>query len=382
VRSVAPEWPKFTTKIQRELGSLLTLVEFGLALAAILVAASLFTNAVEILGAQLGLQQGAVGSVLAAVGTALPETIIPIVAILESVFTGKEPGRAAEIGTGAILGAPFMLVTLALFVIGVSVLAFRRRRTYGTGVHVDEGTVGWDAGFFHRHKAHETEVRIDETTIGRDVGFFLIFFTIAAGAGVVELSFPSRVVIAVLLVVAYAYYVRLTLASGGKLEEVPGRLTLWRFPSRPPLWAVVAQALLALGMIVGGAHLFVDAVKHAAVAMGLPAGLISLVLAPLATELPEKFNSIFWVKDGKDTLALGNVTGAMVFQSTIPVSAGVLFMPWDLAPFDLLAVVLALVSGAYFYAILRHPVQLRATHLLVCGVFYLIYLVVAVFAVV
>jgi cation:H+ antiporter len=361
---------------------LLTLVEFGLALAAILVAGSLFTNAVEILGAQLGLQQGAVGSVLAAVGTALPETIIPIVAILESVFTGKEPGRAAEIGTGAILGAPFMLVTLALFVIGVSVLAFRRRRTYGTGVHVDEGTVGWDAGFFHRHKAHETEVRIDETTIGRDVGFFLIFFTIAAGAGVVELSFPSRVVIAVLLVVAYAYYVRLTLASGGKLEEVPGRLTLWRFPSRPPLWAVVAQALLALGMIVGGAHLFVDAVKHAAVAMGLPAGLISLVLAPLATELPEKFNSIFWVKDGKDTLALGNVTGAMVFQSTIPVSVGVLFMPWDLAPFDLLAVVLALVSGAYFYAILRHPVQLRATHLLICGVFYLIYLVVAVFAVV
>lgn len=367
---------------EREVGSLLTLVEFGLALAAILVAASLFTNAVEILGARLGLQQGGVGSVLAAVGTALPETIIPIVAILESVFTGKEPGRAAEIGTGAILGAPFMLVTLALFVIGVSVLGFRRRRTYGTGMHVDEATVGWDAGFFHRHKTHGTEVRIDETTIGRDVGFFLICFTIAAGAGVVELPFPSRVVIAVLLVVAYAFYVRRTLASGGKMEEVPGRLTLWRFPSRPPIWAVVAQALLALGMIVGGAHLFVDAVKHAAVAIGLPAGLISLVLAPLATELPEKFNSIFWIKDGKDTLALGNVTGAMVFQSTIPVSVGLLFMPWDLVPLDLLAVALALVSGAFFFAILKHPVQLRAKHLLVCGVFYLIYLVVAVFAVV
>ena len=367
---------------EREVGSLLTLVEFGLALAAILVAASLFTNAVEILGARLGLQQGGVGSVLAAVGTALPETIIPIVAILESVFTGKEPGRAAEIGTGAILGAPFMLVTLALFVIGVSILAFRRRRTYETGVQVDEATVGWDAGFFHRHKTHGTEVRIDETTIGRDVGFFLICFTIAAGAGVVELPFPSRVVIAVLLVVAYAFYVRRTLASGGKLEEVPGRLTLWRFSSQPPLWAVVAQALLALGMIVGGAHLFVDAVKHAAVAMGLPAGLISLVLAPLATELPEKFNSIFWVKDGKDTLALGNITGAMVFQSTIPVSVGLLFMQWDLAPLDLLAVVLALVSGAFFFAILKHPVQLRAKHLLVCGVFYLIYLVVAVFVVV
>jgi Ca2+/Na+ antiporter len=162
-----------------------------------------------------------------------------------------------------------MLVTLALFVIGVSVLGFRRRRTYGTGMHVDEATVGWDAGFFHRHKTHGTEVQIDETTIGRDVGFFLICFTIGAGAGVVELPFPSRVVIAVLLMVAYAFYVRRILASGGKMEEVPGKLSLWRFPSRPPIWAVVAQALLALGIIVGGAHLFVDAVKHAAVAIGL-----------------------------------------------------------------------------------------------------------------
>ena len=78
-----------------EIEPLLTLLEFGFALAAILVAASLFTNAVEILGARLGLQQGAVGSVLAAVGTALPETMIPVVAILESVFTGTKPAEAA-----------------------------------------------------------------------------------------------------------------------------------------------------------------------------------------------------------------------------------------------------------------------------------------------
>src|SRR5918997_2946226 len=152
-------------------------------------------------------------------------------------------------------------------------------------------------------------------------------------------------VIAVLLVAGYTFYVRLTLASGGTLEEVPGRLTLWRFPSRPPLWAVVAQTLLALGLMVGGAHLFVDAVKHAAVAIGLPAGLIALILAPLATELPEKVNSIFWVKDGKDTLALGNVTGAMIFQSTIPVSVGILFTPWALGALNLFAAALALVSG-------------------------------------
>ena len=67
--------------------------------------------------------------------------------------------------------------------------------------------------------------------------------------------------------------------------------------------------------------------EHLSKSVGIPAGLIALVLAPLATELPEKFNSVIWLRDNKDTLAIGNITGAMVFQSTIPVSIGVLFTP-------------------------------------------------------
>ena len=74
-----------------------------------------------------------------------------------------------------------------------------------------------------------------------------------------------------------------------------------------------------------------DAIEHAR-CVGLPAGLVALILAPLATELPEKFNSVIWVRDGEDTLALGNVTGAMVFQSTVPVAFGVLFTRWELEP--------------------------------------------------
>src|SRR5919107_740206 len=133
---------------EREVGSLLTLVEFGLALAAILVAAYLFTNAVEILGERLGLGQGGVGSVLAAVGTALPETMIPIVAILGAVFAGRDPQSAGEIGIGAILGAPFMLATLAMFVVGAFILGYRRRREAGTTVDVDDRVMGRDVGFF------------------------------------------------------------------------------------------------------------------------------------------------------------------------------------------------------------------------------------------
>ena len=124
-----------------------------------------------------------------------------------------------------------------------------------------------------------------------------------------------------------------------------------------------------------------DAVKHAAEGLGLPAGLIALVLAPLATELPEKFNSIFWMRDGKDTLAVGNMTGAMMFQSTIPVTFGILFTPWNLAPLDVFAVALALASGGFVFLMLRRSSKLQAWHLMVGGAFYVAFVVGAVLAV-
>ena len=93
----------------------------------ILAGCELFCNGVEWFGRKLHLGEGAVGSVLAAVGTALPETVIPIIAIL---FGSAEAGE--EIGIGAILGAPFMLSTLAMFVCGISIVIFTlmKRRTH------------------------------------------------------------------------------------------------------------------------------------------------------------------------------------------------------------------------------------------------------------
>jgi cation:H+ antiporter len=121
-------------------------IELVLSAAALMVAAGLFTNAVEILGERLNLAQGAVGSVLAAVGTALPETSIPLVAIIASLFTGRS--TAGDIGVGAILGAPFLLATLAMFVVGVTVLSYQRRRESDDEVTVDEGTAKRDMLYF------------------------------------------------------------------------------------------------------------------------------------------------------------------------------------------------------------------------------------------
>ena len=325
-----------------------TVIEFVVALVAIIVGAAFFTNAIEILGGRLGMRQGAVGSLLAAVGTALPESMIAIVAILEPVLTGEASEEGAPIGIGAILGAPFMLATLAMFVVGVSALVFQGSRDQGR------------------------RLRFDAATVGRDLGFFLVFFAVAAGVGLVELPLYTKVVVALVLAFGYGLYVRRTLFSGEHLEEVPKRLLFLPRRQEPPLFAVVFQTLASLGAIIAGAHFFVDAVEHAAA---------GLVLAPLATEQPEKFNSTFWIREGKDTLALGNVTGAMMFQSTVPVAFGILFTPWNLAPLDLLAAVLALASGVLVYLSLKLSGKLRAGRLMLGGLFYLAFVVGALIAV-
>jgi len=327
------------------------IIELVLSALAIVVAAALFTNAVEILGERLNLGAGAVGSVLAAVGTALPETMIPIVAIIASFMTGS--GAAGDIGVGAILGAPFLLATLAMFVAGVAVLSFQRPRE------------------------SDDEVVVDLGTAKRDMLYFLVFFSLGAAAGLVPLPFYVKVALAIVLVVAYALYVWQTIKHGGEEENPPKKLTLWPSSSEAPTWAVAAQVLGTIAVMGAGAHFFVSAVEHLSKTVGLPAGLIALVLAPLATELPEKFNSVIWLRKNKDTLALGNIAGAMVFQSSVPVAFGLVFTTWRLDFLSILSAALALVGGAYLYVLLKREKPIEGEHLLVGGALYAVFVVAA-----
>jgi cation:H+ antiporter len=331
----------------------LTIIELIISLVAILGAAALFTNAVEIMGDRLHLGAGAVGSVLAAVGTALPETMIPLVAIIGALLAGSGSAAAGEIGIGAILGAPFLLATLALFVAGTAGLVYRDRRQTGS------------------------DITADRQTAIPDLLFFLPCFTLAAAAGI--LSLPLKIILAVLLLTAYALYVVRTLRKGGEAEgDAPARLTLWPGRSQGPTWAVAAQ-LVGMIVVMGyGAHLFVGAVEHLSTAVGIPAGLIALVLAPLATELPEKFNSAIWLRDNKDTLAVGNITGAMVFQSTIPVTIGLLFTPWQLSFLSAFAAVLAIISSLVFLGFLLRKAPLKAFYMLGAGSLYIVFVATAV----
>lgn len=285
--------------------------------AILLAGALLFTNAIEWFGSMVGLGQGAVGSLLAAVATALPESLIPIVAIIEG-------GEGSEdVAVGAIIGAPLLLATIAMALVGLGAVLYRRRRESGLRLDVHFPTLERDLAFF--------------------MGCFLVGLLLGLGA-------PTSVQIpaAVVLVVAYAVYARWTLRHSGDVGEAEELRPLVLDATRgdpPTMGLVVLQLLVALGAIVGGAHIFVEQVLHVADSVGLEPLVLSLVLAPFATELPEKANSFFWVRDGKDSLALGNITGAMVFQSTLPVTIGLAFTPWELDSYSIVAGALALAGG-------------------------------------
>ena len=147
----------------------------------------------------------------------------------------------------------------------------------------------------------------------------------------------------------------------------------------PRLRVVNLQVVAALGLIILGAVFFVDAVEHLAHEFNVDPVLLALVIAPIATELPEKFNSIIWVRGGKDTLAMGNITGAMVFQSTIPTVVALVFASssWVVEPGSYVAFASAgiafLSMAAIFIPMARRGV-LHGKGLLVGGGFYVVYL--------
>jgi len=295
----------------------------ALSFAVVLAGALLFTNAVEWAGHRLELGEGAVGSILAAVGTAMPETLIAIVALL-SVDAGSE-----DVAIGAIVGAPFLLATLAMGLVGLFAYLYREKREQGV------------------------ELVVHRPTLERDLVFFLALFAIG-GLLAWGPPAPIRVAVGIGFLIAYVLYIRLTLRGGGEVqdEESLNPLIFERRTERredPALALCVIQLVVGLAAMVGGAHLFVEELLHIAESVGIEALVLALILAPLATELPEKVNSFFWVREGKDALALGNITGAMVFQSTIPVGIGLLFTDWDLSGNAILSIGLGLAGGLIAY---------------------------------
>jgi cation:H+ antiporter len=318
-------------------------------LGSILLGATVFTNGLEWFGKKMHLSDGAVGSIFAAVGTALPETLVPLIAFL---FGEKASGQL--IGVGAILGAPFMLGTLAMFISGVAVMANRRKR--------DDYPV----------------MRVDTQTMQRDMEFFLILYTVSIAASFLGTHPVFKVFIALLLMLFYGYYVLQTLRgkTDHEVEEADLDPCYFARNSHDPAMVIIGiQVVASLFLIVWGSYIFVDKVRILSYRLGVSPFILAMIIAPIATELPEKFNSVIWIGRGKDTLAIGNITGAMVFQGSVITAIGILMTEWQLDLTALATVALTLASVGLCYCQIRLRKHLTPGTLLAGGSFYFLFLI-------
>jgi cation:H+ antiporter len=326
-------------------------LQLFLMLIVILIAAEVFTNALEHLGEKLGISEGVTGSLFAAVGTALPETMVPLLALLAGTQNGA---INEEIGVGSILGAPLMLATLSISLMAIAV--WKRRGTQG-------------------------HLRPERTGLTRDLNFFIIAFSFAAVAMYVPHTLPAiRYALGACMVMIYFIYVMMTLKASkalvedGHATEAGGDMFLCKVGLPNNMIVIVVQLVLGVALLIAGAKGFINGVEAAAHIIGISALLLSLLIIPIATELPEKVNSILWIRKGKDTLAFGNITGAMVFQGTLLPAIGVMLTPWAPRQEVVLGIAMTMLAAIW----LRYLVAkggLKVWHLLVNGAMYVTYLV-------
>ncbi len=273
---------------------------FLLSAAAIYFACEYFVNGIEWLGRKLNLGATATGTVLAAFGTALPESAVTFVAVI----FGKAPEQK-DIGVGAALGGPLVLATIAYAVVGVALWMNRRRLQRADAL-----------------------VRVDHRRLARDQGWFLAIFAVKCGLGL--LAFAFKPWLGVLFLVAYALYVWRELRDSDTAPE-EDELEPLKFQPRaadPALSRIALQSVLALLVIAFASHVFVQQIEAIGHVFQWSPHLVALVLSPVATELPETVNALIWVRQGKERLALANISGAMMIQATIPSALAIFATPW------------------------------------------------------
>ena len=240
----------------------------------ILAGALLFTNAVEWIGHRLGLG-GAVGSLLAAVGTAMPETLIAIVALIGTT-------KSEDVAVGAIVGAPFLLATLAMGLVGLVAYIYRHRRT------------------------QEIELRAHVPTLDRDLIFFLVFFGLGLrSASARPTRSGSRPGSSSSWPIPSTSGARSSAAAKAQAEETLNPLIMDRRQGHegdPSISIAALQFLVELGAMVGeGTPVRRGALEGRRERRRGGDRALADPRATLATELPEKVNSFFWVREGKDS---------------------------------------------------------------------------------
>jgi cation:H+ antiporter len=315
--------------------------------AAIYVACEWFVNAVEWLGRYLRVGAVAVGTVLAAIGTALPESVVTLSAVI-----GGASHASKQIGIGAAMGGPLVLATIAYGVVGL--MLWRRQRAEPA-----------PAADNRRHNG------VNIARLARDQRWFLAIFAVKVSLGLAAFAYKRWLGLAFFAVYLIFILGELRTTRKGSDNARLAPLRLQRKREIPASWAVALQTFAALAVVFAASQIFVRQLEWAGPQLGLAPAVVALLLSPIATELPEILNAVIWIRQGKDQLALANISGAMMIQATIPSGLGLLFTSWRFDAALLLAGVVTAAAIVYLLVLARIR-QLSARTLSAAAGFYLL----------
>ncbi|MFD4413572.1 sodium:calcium antiporter [Streptomyces sp. NPDC058466] len=329
---------------------------------AIYLSCEWFVNAVEWLGERLNVGKMAVGTILAAFGTALPESVVTLVAV-----TTGATDEAKDIGVGAAMGGPLALATVAYGVTGAMLLLKRRKERIA---------VLAETGMAPTYPEAEEALgsAADMKRLAKDQKWFLPIFTVKVALGLVAFAFKP--VLGLLFFAAYAVYFWREIRGGDDEDDEEGpELEPLKFQPKaasPATWAVAAQTLVTLVVIFFASQLFVKQLDAIGPMLGLSAAVTALLLSPIATELPEIMNAVIWVRQGKTKLALANISGAMMIQATVPSGLGLLFTRWHFDAALLWSGLITMAAIVYLLLTMRAH-KLTPARLTVAAGFYVLF---------
>lgn len=319
-----------------------------------------FTNAIEHLGNFFKIQDGALGSIFAAIGTAFPETVLPLIAIFGAYITGSNIEMGKEIGKGAILGSPFMLSTLSFFLVSLWVIILSAR------------------------KKRNSEININVQLFHRDLMFFLTAYSIGIACSFCSENFEFiKIITGIFLLCFYLIYAVRTVKKNCCIDDFCENeceelkiLKIFKNAKKSKGVLIFTQLILSALALMISAEIFVENIKEISQILNINAMIISLFISPIATELPETVNGIVWSSQKKDTLAISNITGAMVFQACIPMAVAILFTDWILEAKELFNILCVYTAVAILYFSTRQKSnEFSAKYLILCIIPYLSYLI-------
>ncbi|MFN3390291.1 MAG: sodium:calcium antiporter [Meiothermus ruber] len=250
--------------------SVLTLLA---SLAVLLGAARLLTQSSERIGLAVGLSSFMVGVIIVGVGTSLPELVTGLFSVHQGV---------SEIVSGNVLGAN---VSNLLLILGVSTVFSVLRPVY-----LGEAYIAIDLHFLVG-SAFVLGVVMFDGVVGRVEGLCLL--------------------------AVYGVYVAYLLKEGSSDSKGETRTSI-----APRDLLLVA--LSAVG-IYFGAEWTVGSLQGLATGLGVPTAIVAVTILALGTTLPELVVSIGAARQGKASLAVGNILGSCVFNALVVVGAGAIY---------------------------------------------------------